>query len=118
MAHFSRPDSEGEGAQRAVRAGVAVAAHDGLSGLRDSELGPDDVYDSALRVAQTEQLDCELRTVDFQLAHLLRSRVNRDRRPAQDLLRARWRRVIHRREREVRPAYGQAALAKNRECLR
>ena len=33
----------------------------GLAGLRESELRTDDVHDAALRVAQREQLDAELR---------------------------------------------------------
>jgi hypothetical protein len=39
-------DSEGERAQRAMRAGVAVGAHDGEAGLRQAEFRPDDVDDA------------------------------------------------------------------------
>ena len=60
MPDFSRADAEGEGAEGAVRARMAVAANNGLARLRDSELGPDDVHDAALLVAQAEQLDSEL----------------------------------------------------------
>ena len=36
VADFGRADAEGEGAERAMRAGVAVAADDGLARLRDA----------------------------------------------------------------------------------
>ena len=59
-ADLRRADAEGEGAERAVRARVAVAADDGLAGLRRAELRTDDVHDAALLVLQPEQLDAEL----------------------------------------------------------
>ena len=52
-------------------------------------------------MAQAEQLDAELRAVFFELAHLLRGGLDRDRRAAEDLLGARRRRVVHGGERAV-----------------
>ena len=67
VADFGRADAEGEGAERAVRRRVTVAADDGLAGLRRAELGTDDVHDAALLAAEAEQLDAELAAVLFQL---------------------------------------------------
>ena len=78
VADLGRADAEGEGAESAVRARVAVAANDGLAGLRDAELRPDDVHDAALLVLQAEQLDAELaRSCVSSCADLLRGRVDR-----------------------------------------
>ena len=74
MADFGRADAEGEGAECAMRAGVAVAADDRLAGLRDAELRPDDVHDAAAAVLQIEQLDAEFARVDLELPDLLRRR--------------------------------------------
>jgi hypothetical protein len=66
MADLGGADAEGEGAERAVGAGVAVAADDGLAGLRDAELGSDDVHDAA-QVLHAEQLDAEVGAVLLEL---------------------------------------------------
>ena len=95
-----------------------VAADDGLARLRDAELGPDDVHDAAAAVLQVEQLDAELPRVDLELLHLLRRRIDRDGHAAEHLLGARRRRVIHGRQREVRPAQLEAARAQFRVGLR
>ena len=52
-------------AERAVRGRVAVAAHDGHAGLRESKLRPDDVDDALLRAAQAVQCDAKLAAVVF-----------------------------------------------------
>ena len=118
VADFRGADAEGEGAERAMRRGVAVAADDRLARLREPELGPDDVHDAAAAVLQVEQLDAELLRVDLELPHLLRRGIHRDGHAAEHLLGARGRRVIHGGEREIRPAQLEAARAQLRVGLR
>ena len=118
MPDLGRADAEGEGAERTVRRGVAVAADDGLAGLRDAELRSDDVHDTAARILHAEQLDAELRAVLLQLPDLLRGRVDGDGCAAEHLLGAGRRRVVHRRQREIRPSQLEAPFAQHRECLR
>ena len=72
-------DAEGERTEGTVGAGVAVAADDRASGLGEPELGADDVHDATPVVAHAEQLDAELATVVFELAHLACGRLDRDR---------------------------------------
>ena len=50
-------DAPGERPQPAVRAGVAVGAHDQHPGLGDAELGADDVDDALAGLADVEHLD-------------------------------------------------------------
>ena len=80
--------------------------------------GTDDVDDAPLRAAQAEQLNTESRAVLFQLAHLLGSRLDRDRRTSEDLLGARRSGVIHGRQGEIEAAHRQAPLPQDREGLR
>jgi hypothetical protein len=101
VAHFGGADAEGEGAERTVRGGVAVAADDGFAGLCESELGPDDVHDAATAVLQIEQLHAEFGRIDLELLDLFRRGVDCDRHAAEYLLGARRRRVVHGRDREV-----------------
>ena len=54
-------DAERQGAERAVRRGVAVAADDRHAGLRVAELGTHDVDDALVEVPQSVVLDAELR---------------------------------------------------------
>ncbi len=86
VADLGRADAEGEGTECTVRAGVAVAADDGLARLRRAQLRSDDVHDAAPIAAQAEQLDAEFRAVVLELANLLRRRLDRDRHAAEDLL--------------------------------
>ncbi len=53
-------DAEGQRAERAVGAGVAVAADDRHAGLGDAELRADDVDDALAGVAHGVQADAEL----------------------------------------------------------
>src|SRR5215472_12737115 len=78
-------DTEGEGAERAVGARVAVAAHDRPAGLRQPELGADDVNDAALTVPEAEQLHTELHAVLFELTHLPCGGIDGDGCAAEDL---------------------------------
>ena len=61
--HFARPDPEGQRAERAVRRGMRVAAHDHHAGLGGAELGADHVHDPLVGRAQVEQLDAEIARV-------------------------------------------------------
>ncbi len=56
--------------KRAVRGGVAVAAHDGHAGQSQAEFGPDDVNDAAVRAAQAIERNAKLCRVGFQLTDL------------------------------------------------
>ena len=49
VAHLRRADAERDGAERAVRRRVAVAARDRHAGLGEAELRPDDVHDALVR---------------------------------------------------------------------
>ena len=107
VADFRGADAEGEGAECTVRRGVAVAAHDGVTGLCEPEFRTDDVHDTAARVLQPEQFDAEGGAIFFELTDLFRCRVDGDRRAAEHLLGARRRRVIHGREGEVGATHPQ-----------
>src|SRR5439155_13221585 len=61
--HLRRADAERQRAERAVRARVAVAAYHRYAGLREAELGSDDVHDPLSLVAEREQRDAELLAV-------------------------------------------------------
>ncbi len=111
MAHFGGADAKGEGAKGPVRRGVRVATDDGLARLGESQLGSDDVHDATAAVLQVEQLDAELARVVLELFDLLRRRVDRDGDSAEHLLGARGRGMVHGREREIRTAQLQTALA-------
>ena len=65
-----RPDADREGAERAVRGGVRVAAHDHQSRLRVALLGSDHVDDALTRRPHREERDAELRGVRGQRIHL------------------------------------------------
>ena len=60
---FAGADAEGQRPERAVRGGVAVAADDRHAGLREAQLGADDVDDALLRVVQVVQANAELPAV-------------------------------------------------------
>jgi hypothetical protein len=60
---FARADAEGERAERAVRARVAVAADDRHARLRQTELRADDVDDALLGRVDVVELDAELAAV-------------------------------------------------------
>ncbi len=63
-------DPEREGPERAVRAGMRVAAHDGHPRLGQAELGTDDMDDALGRVADAVQRDPELGAVGLELVDL------------------------------------------------
>ncbi len=113
-----RADAEGEGAEGAVRARVAVAADDRLARLRGAELGADDVHDAAPVVLQPDQVEAELGTVELELADLAGRGLERDRLAAEDLRRVGRGRMVHGDQGAVRPPHLQPAAAQHRECLR
>ena len=57
--HFAGADAESQRAERAVRGGVAIAADDGVAGLRDAQLGADDMNDALICAVHVEQVDAE-----------------------------------------------------------
>ena len=65
--HLAGADAERQRAERAVGAGVAVAADDRHARLGQPQLRPDDVHDALPLVAQRVQLDAELGAVLLQL---------------------------------------------------
>ena len=74
--NFARADAERQRAERAVRRRVAVAADDRHAGLRQAQLGTDDVNDPLLGVVQIVELDAEfLAVVPQRVDLLLRNRV-------------------------------------------
>ncbi len=104
-------------AECAVRRGVAVAADDGLAGLRRAQLRADDVHDAAVLVPEAEQFDAELGAVLLERTDLQCGRLDRDRCVAEDLLGARRSRVVHGREGQVGATDRQPALAQHAERL-
>jgi hypothetical protein len=57
MDHLGGADAEGDGAHAAMRAGVAVAAHQQGAGQGNALLGPDDVDDALAGLTEIEELD-------------------------------------------------------------
>ena len=68
---FARADAERQRAERAVRGGVAVAAHDRHARLGQPELGPDDVHDATMRRAHPVQRNAELPAIVLEILNLL-----------------------------------------------
>src|SRR5882762_9702432 len=66
MFDFAGADAESQGAQRAMRGGVAIAADKGLAGLRDAELGADDVHNALILAVHVEEADAGLSAVFLQ----------------------------------------------------
>ncbi len=64
MREFAGADAPGERAQRAVRAGVAVAAEQRHAGQREAELGPDDVHDALAILADVVDLHARALALD------------------------------------------------------
>src|SRR2546425_3164648 len=55
MFDFAGADAESQRAEGAVRGSVAVAAHKGLAGLRDTEFRADDVHDALILAVHVEE---------------------------------------------------------------
>jgi hypothetical protein len=69
--HLAGPDAEGQGAERPVGGGVAVATDDGHAGLGEPLLGTDDVDDSLVGVPHRVAGDAELGAVGVEHGELL-----------------------------------------------
>ena len=67
VADLGGADAEGQRAEGAVGAGVAVAADDGLAGLGEPSSGPMMCTMPRCALLQAEQLDAELGAVPLQL---------------------------------------------------
>ena len=98
-------DPERERAERAVRGGVRVAAHDRHPGLRQPELRPHHVHDPLASGAGRVQRHAELGAVRGERVELrLRDQVADRARLGRDV-------VIHRRDRQVGPPHAAAPRA-------
>jgi hypothetical protein len=111
---LTRADAERQRAERAVRRGVAVAAHDGHARLRETLLRPDDVHDALARIAHPVEPDAELFAVAGQHVHLLR----RDRIGQRQVEAGGRHVVVHRRDREIGPPYAPSRGPQAVERLR
>ena len=74
---FAGADAEGQRAERAVRGGVAVAADDGLSRLRDAEFGADDVHDALIAAEHIEETDAGFRQLRSRASNWPRASASR-----------------------------------------
>jgi len=73
---FARANAEGECAHRSVRAGVAVAAHNGHPGLTQAQLRTNHVHDPLERAEAILETDAELLAIAVERVELfLRNRV-------------------------------------------
>ncbi len=118
MADLGRADAEGQCAERAVGARVAVAADDGLAGLGCAEFGPDDVHDATMLAVVTVQLEPECIAVILQCPDLFRRAFADDGQVLETAERHGGRRVIHRAQGQLGTPYADAFLAQHRERLR
>ena len=117
--HLAGADAERERAERAVRAGVAVAAHDHRPRLGQPQLRPDDVHDALRSRCPARAARCRSPAQFFSSAAICSARrvVEHGDAPVAAARRGR-RRVIHRRHRALGPAHLEAALAQPGERLR
>ena len=111
---LARADAERERAERAVRRGVRVAADDRHAGLRDAQLGPDDVHDALAPVAHPVVRDAELLHVARERVELLARDVVLDR--AREVPRRHV--VVGRRDRAIGPPHRAAGEPQPLERLR
>ena len=114
VAHLRGADAEGDGAERAVRRGVAVAARDGDAGLREPELGSNDVHDALVDAVEAIERNAELAAVALERRHHCFGK-HVEKRAA---LIERGHDVVHRRKRAVRVGHRAAAHPQHIEGLR
>ena len=111
---WRRADAERDGAERAVRGRVAVAARDGHARLREPQLRPDDVDDALVRRCRGRRAECRTRGSSARApSSSLRQHVGK--RPP---LVERRHDVVDGRERPLGNATAPAALAQHVEGLR
>jgi hypothetical protein len=107
-------DAERQRAEGAMRARVAVAAHDGHPGLGQAQLRSDHVDDALSRRAKPVERDAELAAIGLELGHLRGGHRVQDRQPPI----MRRHRMVRRRDGLVGAAHPEAAGPKPGECLR
>jgi hypothetical protein len=105
-------DSEGEGAERSVGRGVAVAADDRQAGLRQAQLRPDHVDDPLAPAAGCVERDVELGAVGAQRVELSAREGVLDRAVGRRDV------VVHRRERQIGAPHPSAREPEPFERLR
>ena len=81
MLHFAGADAKGQGPQRPVRGGVAVAADDRHARLRDPQFGADHVHDPLIGIPQVKQPHTKLTAVVAERVDLLAGDNVGDRQP-------------------------------------
>jgi hypothetical protein len=114
VAHLRRSNAHGDGAERAVRRRVRVAARNGDAGLREPELGTDDVHDALATGLDVEKRDAELLAGLLQrLHHSLGQRVLKG-----ALAVVGRNDVVDRRERALRHENAEPEIAEHPERLR
>ncbi len=114
MLDFAGPNAESQRAKRAVRGSVAVAADDGLSRLRDTQLRPDDMYDALLLAVHIKEADAGFAAI-FVEGLKLQARVGVD--DGQSAIGG-GDRVVHHREGEIGAADFASLGAQAGESLR
>ena len=114
VAHLRRTYPEREGAERAVRRGVTVAADDRHARLRQTELGPDHMDDALGATAEVEKADARLAHVALESRQHVFGHHVHERPP----LIARRNDVIDRRDRALRKPDLPPARAQHVERLR
>ena len=111
--HLAGADAKSQRAECAVRSGVAVAANYRHPGLREAELGADDVHDALAVAVDAQTADAEFGAVGFQLRELFgRDGVDDGQRPV-----GRRNAVIGGGDGEVGPADSDSTLAQAVEGL-
>jgi hypothetical protein len=110
---FGRPDPECQRPECPVRARVGVATDDRHARLGQAQLRPDDVDDALARVADAVERNAELAAVRVELLDL----GGRQRIQEGQATRGRWDGMVSGRDRPLRVANLQAALAKAGESL-
>ncbi len=101
-----------------MRCSMAIAAYDGLPGLRNTQFGTDDMHDPALPMRHTEKFHAEFRAIFFQLPDLLSRGFDSDRNPSSHLIGVGGRGMIHRGQCAIGAANFQPLSAQQRERLR
>src|SRR5260370_20357852 len=114
MLDFAGPNAESQRAKRAVRGSVAVAAVDGLSRLRYTQLRPDDMYDALLLAVHIKEADAGFAAI-FVEGLKLQARVGVD--DGQSAIGG-GDRVVHHREGEIGAADFASLGAQAGESLR
>src|SRR5260370_27657946 len=101
MLDFACANAECQSPERAVRRGVAIAAHNSLPRLRDAQLGTNHVHNALVVAEHVEKSDPRLAAIALERRKL----------PHRGLIENRqiailgWDRMVHDGERQVRPPY-------------